>query len=71
MSFYSPLDGAVVASYPWDHYTVNDYFEDDDGDDPGEQNPEQKTGVHATPDDAVFHTLAGDYAQNNPGKMRS
>ena len=23
MVFYLPLDGAVVASYPWDHYTVN------------------------------------------------
>ena len=37
MSFYSPLDGAVVASYPWDHYTVNDYNEVDDGDEPGDQ----------------------------------
>ena len=31
------------------------------------QNPDQRTGVHATPDDAVFHALAGDYAQKNPG----
>ena len=37
MAFCSPSDGAVVASYPWDHYTVNDYYEDGDRDDPGEQ----------------------------------
>ena len=67
----------------WDHYTVQgeqDACDDDDEQDDDDdlimlkhrcsQNPEQKTGVHATPDDAVFHALAGDYAQRNPGMVQ-
>ena len=48
-------DGAVVASYPWDHYT----------------DPAQKTGPHATPDNAVFQRLAATYAENNPAMSNS
>ena len=48
-------DGAVVASYPWDHYT----------------DPSQRTGAHPTLDDRMFRQLAGLYADNNPAMSNS
>ena len=48
-------DGAVVASYPWDHYT----------------DPRQRTGGHPTLDDRMFRELAGLYADNNPAMSNS
>ena len=48
-------DGAVVASYPWDHYT----------------DPARKTGDHPTLDDKMFRRLAGLYAEHNPAMRNS
>ena len=48
-------DGAVVASYPWDHYS-----------DPG-----QRTGPHPTLDDEMFRQLASVYADHNPAMSNS
>ena len=48
-------DGAVVASYPWDHYTDHT----------------QKTGDQPTLDDGVFRALARLYADNSPAMSNS